>query len=403
MSDNKDITLQDSVNSLASIMYTGGYSPDGVHIEFRDALATPNFPMAFKKVVTTIVQEAIEPILIGEKLLTRLSFDGIGSSITFQTFGALGVSNLDMAEGQEYPEFSLTNGGGQATANIFKSGLALKVTDEMIRYSQWDVVAMHLRQAGRALARWKEKKIFDMLNSMGFVVFDNTNPTTAEIGRTSGRGLAGAGNGSFTADDLFDMYASLLEKGFQPDTILCHPLAWATFVKDPVMREYALGGGGLNNWFTSMPRNVSPNTPAAWKAANKLTGNPPYNLTQEERQGTQTSTFNFPSYFPSSATGLRILPSPHVPFDAVAKTTSIIMLDSNNTGAIVVAEDPTMEEWRDQSVDITKIKIRERYGLAVFNDGQAVAVARNISIEPNEIVLPPQATVANLPKIVKKP
>ena len=58
MSDNKDITLQDSVNSLASIMYTGGYSPDGVHIEFRDALATPNFPMAFKKVVTTIVQEA---------------------------------------------------------------------------------------------------------------------------------------------------------------------------------------------------------------------------------------------------------------------------------------------------------------------------------------------------------
>ena len=134
-----------------------------------------------------------------------------------------------------------------------------------------------------------------------------------------------------------------------------------------------------------------------------MTGNPPYNLTQEERQGTQTSTFEFPSYFPSSATGLRILPSPHVPFDAVAKTTSIIMLDSNNTGAIVVAEDPTMEEWRDQSVDITKIKIRERYGLTVFNDGQAVAVARNVSIEPNEIVLPPQATVANLPKIVKKP
>lgn len=396
----KEFTIQDSIHEVQSIMSTG-HSTDGVEMSFSDALAVPNFPIAFRAVVTTLIQEAIEPVLIGEKLLQKLRFDGIGTTISFQTFGALGMENLDMAEGQEYPEFSLTNGGGQVDARIFKSGLALKVTDEMIKYSQWDVVAMHIRQAGRLLARWKEKKIFDVLNNMGYVVFDNAAPKTSEIGRTSGRGLDGAGNGSFTADDLYDMYASLLSKGFSPDTILCHPLAWATFVKDPVLREYALQSGvSSGNWFTSMPRSITPSLPSAWKTANKLSGNSPMNPTAEERVGTQQSTFTMPSYFP--ATGLRILPSPHVPFDAEKKTTSIIMLDSNETGAIVVAEEPNMEEWRDHARDINKIKIRERYGITLFNDGQAVAVARNVSIEPNEINLPPQAVVSNVPAITRK-
>lgn len=398
---NKEFTIQDSIENVQSIMHTGR-SKDGIEMSFSDALATPNFPVAFRAVVTTLVQEAIQPMLIGANLLQRLNFSNMaGSTISFQTFGALGMENLDMAEGQEYPEFSLTNGGGQVDARVFKSGLALKVTDEMIKFSQWDVVAMHIRQGAQLLARWKEKKIFNVLNNMGYVVFDNENPTEAEIGRTSGRGLDGAGNGSFTADDMYDMYASLLSKGFNPDTILCHPLAWATFVKDPVLREYALQSGvSIGNWFTSMPQNVHPQLPSSWKEANRLSGESVYNPSIPERAGTQTSTFKLPNYFP--ATGLRILPSPHVPFDPEKKTTSIIMLDSTQTGALVVVEEPTMEEWRDHSTDINKIKIRERYGIALFNDGQAVAVARNVSTEANEIALPPRAVVSNLPAITRK-
>lgn len=397
--NNKEFTIQDSINEVVSIMNTGA-DTNGVSMTFQDALAVPNFPVAFKKVVTTLVLEAQEPILVGAKLFPKIRYDGYGSQVNFQTFGALGMESLDMAEGQEYPEFSLTNGGGQVTATVSKSGIALKVTEEMIKYSQWDVVAMHVRQAGYLLARWKEKKIFDLLNNSGYVVFDNANPSQAEIGRTTGRGLDGAGNGSFTADDMYEMYASMLAKGFTPDTILCHPLAWATFVKDPVLREIALGTGNLGNWFTSMPTDVSPALPEAWKRANKLSGESIYNPTAAERSGTQQSVFKLPSYFPG--TNLRIIPSPQVPFNADEKTTSIIMLDSTNFGAMVVAEEPTMDEWRDPARDIFKIKIRERYGFALFNQGQSVAVARNVSIEPNEIVLPPQAVVNNLPKIARK-
>ena len=400
MENKQEFTIQDSVNAVTHIMATGT-DTNGMPMTFQDALSVPNFPIAFKKVVTTLILEAQEPILVGAKLFPKIRYEGYGSQVNFQTFGALGMESLDMAEGQEYPEFSLTNGGGQVNATIMKSGIALKVTEEMIKYSQWDVVAMHVRQAGYLLARWKEKKIFDLLSNSGYVVFDNTNPNQAEIGRTSGRGLDGAGNGSFTADDMYEMYASMLSKGFTPDTILCHPLAWATFVKDPVMREIALGTGNLGNWFNSMPSsNIAPQLPEAWKRANKLSGESVYNPTAAERVGTQQSTFQLPSYFPG--TNLRILPSPQVPFDAENKTTSIIMLDSSNFGAMVVAEEPNMEEWRDPARDIYKIKIRERYGFALFNQGQSVAVARNVSIEPNEIVLPPQSVVTNLPKIARK-
>ena len=62
-----------------------------------------------------------------------------------------------------------------------------------------------------------------------------------------------------------------------------------------------------------------------------------------------------------------------------------------------------MEEWKDPARDMVKLKIRERYGFALFNQGHAISVARNISIEPNAIVLPPTATVTNIPPIIPKP
>lgn len=403
MSENKvsqeKVTFQDSVDNFRSIMRTG-HDANGISMSFQDALALPNFPRVFKRIVTELIVDEVEPILVGARLLDRIQWTH-SASANFHTFGALGNEDLDIAEGQEYPEFSLTHGGGQVSANIGKSGLAIKVTEEMIKYSQWDVVAHHIRRGANALARHKERKIFNMLNASGVVVFDNANPAQSEIGRTSGRGLDGAGNGSFTADDMFEMYAYLLAAGFQPDTILCHPLAWATFAKDPVLREHALGNSGLSNWFNTMPSaQLAPTLPQAWKAANRLAGETPFNASPDERVGTQQSTFSLPSYFPGA--GMRIIPTPHVPFNSEAKTTSIIMLDSRQTGALIVGEELNMDEWVDKSVDITKIKLRERYGLAVYNQGQGIAIAKNVSIEPNEIVLPPQATVSTLPKITRK-
>ena len=397
--ENKEFKIEDSVRELRSVFATG-HNTDGAELEIRDALALPNFPIAFKRVVTEMLLDTIEPQLIGTSLLQTVRWTN-GTTATFHTLGALGTESLDMAEGMEYPEFSLTYGGGMLTANIGKSGIAMKITEEMLKYSQWDVISINLRKAANALARHKERKIFNMISNSGVVTHDNVNPNKAEFGRTTGRSVDGSGNGSFTADDMFEMYASLLGKGFQPNVILCHPLAWATFAKDPIMREHVLHGGDMSQWFNTMPNgDIAPKLPDAWKSANRLAGESVFNPSTNERVGTQTSTFNLPSYFPG--TGLKIIASPHVPFDAEAKTTSIIMVDTREIGAIVVGEELTMDEWNDPSVDIKKIKLRERYGFALYNDGLAIAVARNVSIEPNEMVLPPHAVITNIPAITRK-
>lgn len=397
----EELKIKDSINEIYGAFHNGGIDSEGCKMRIKDAITTPSAPMAFKRVITEIVQEAIEPVLIGTRLIDSVRVDGYGTTVSFGTLGAIGPADLSMTEGQEYPEFSIQKGGGTATANIGKHGIALKVTEEMMNNSQWDIIGLHIRQASRAMARHKERLIFNMLNSAGVVVFDNLNPTTAEIGRTSGRNLAGTGNGSMTVDDFYDMYAKSLERGFTPDVILCHPLAWATFVKDPNMRHMVLEGGqGMNKWFNGLPNNVYPSMSSAWKQAGKLTTSTS-NPTREEREGTQQSTMGFPSMFPFG--GITIIPSAHVPYDANARTTSIIMIDTTQTGAIVISEDPTTDEWTDQARDITKIKIRERYGFALYNQGQGISVARNVSIEPNAIVLPPQTTISNVAPIVLKP
>lgn len=394
----KELELKDEIAHFRSAFLNGGMTQDGDRLTIQDAISTPNSPLMFKRVITEVVQEAIEPLLIGTSLLNRIDYSGYGTSITFGTMGAIS-GELDLAEGQEYPEFGIQVGSGTVTANIGKSGIAVKVTEEMLRYSQWDVMNMHLRAAGRALARHKEKKIFNMFNNLGVVVFDNDNPADSEIGRTSGRDLTGAGNGSMTMDDLVDMYAKTLERGFTPNVLLVHPLTWASWVKDPVLREFALQSGG-GSWYNMWTGNLSGTAPWQNVPGAKISGPTVYNPSEGDRSLASNAAPTLPSYFPFG--GLKIIPTPMVPFDTVNKTTSIIMADVNEIGALIVDEDPSSDEWQDLARDIYKIKIRERYGLALFHEGYSISIAKNISVEANEIVLPPQATISGLAPIVRK-
>jgi hypothetical protein len=62
---------------------------------------------------------------------------------------------------------------------------------------------------------------------------------------------------------------------------------------------------------------------------------------------------------------------------------NIIMVDSNNCGIIGQSYPVTMDRWTDPERDIENIKIREGWGLAILEQGKAVAVARNITTDRN--------------------
>jgi hypothetical protein len=93
--------------------------------------------------------------------------------------------------------------------------------------------------------------------------------------------------------------------------------------------------------------------------------------------------------------------SPFVYFDPRRKITDIYMFDGNELGALVVDEEITTDEWKDPSVDITKIKMRERYAIAILQEGQAIGTIKNVHVVPNEIVLPAQTTIEISSKLSK--
>src|SRR3990167_2025987 len=381
-----------------------GRLENGERVKLEDALSVPNAPMLMPKVISNIVKEAIEPLLVGTSLLQRINYS-YGQTITFPAVGA--IQAADIAEGMEYPERSLQMGGATVTANIGKSGVAVKITEEMIRYSQFDVIGMHLPISGRALARHKEVKIFNYIRSLGVPVFDNVTPTSSLLGVTTGRDLAGAGNGSVTMDDLFDAYAQVITAGFFPDTLLLHPLTWTMFVKDATLRSFVLANGG-GTFFASWTGN--PASRAPWDASSQgglgvsggQTLNPgqtatgataPHGLVESPLSAypqTLNSAPQLPGYMNIP---FRIIVSPFVPYDPRKKLSDIYMFDARELGVLIVDEDVTTEEFDDPRVDIRKIKLRERYGIGILNEGKAIAVMKNVHVVPNQVVLPAITTL----------
>jgi len=375
-------------------------SDSNERLSINDAISTTSAPLLFPKVINRTVMEAMEPLMIGASLLQEIRFS-YGQQISFPAVGALEAA--EVGEGQEYPERSLDMGGGVVTANIGKSGVAVKFTEEMLRYSQYDVMGMHLRAAGRALARHKEKKIFNYIRAMGTTVFDNLQPTRSLFGVTHGRGLNGQPNGSVIVDDIFDTWGQVNAQGFNPNTLLVHPLTWVMFVKDPVLRAFALqNGGGV--FFASW--TGSPSDKASWHSKMGVSGgqyiNPGQTATGSAvpNSSTATPTLSYPQtltsapQLPSYANiPLVIIVSPFVYFDARRRITDIYMFDRNELGALIVDEEVNSGQWEDPARDLLKIKMRERYGIAIFSEGQAIGVMRNVFVRPNQIVLPAQATI----------
>lgn len=386
------------VASMEYVWRTGLDPVSGGRVNITDAISVPDAPVLLPKVMSNVVREAQEPLLVGTSLLQRIQYS-YGQVITMPAMGALEAA--DIAEGQEYPERQPDIGGSTVTASIGKSGVAFKVTEEMIRYSQFDIIGMMLRNAGRALARHKEKKIFNMIRSLGVCVFDNLNPTQSVKGVTTGRSLSGAANGSVTMDDVFDTIAQVMHQGFMPNTMLMHPLTWAMFVKDPTLRMFALMSGG-GTFFANWTGQVNQQYAANASQGGVGVGAGQNVISPGDRAGVATpsdlSDFSqvmnsapvLPSYL---GMNLRIIVSPFVPFNPAKRLTDIYVFDSMELGALIVDEEVTTEEFMDPRVDLRKVKLRERYGLVILNEGQGVATMKNVKLVANEVVLPAQANI----------
>jgi hypothetical protein len=56
-----------------------------------------------------------------------------------------------------------------------------------------------------------------------------------------------------------------------------------------------------------------------------------------------------------------------------------------NLGALIVQDKPHVKSWDEPQYSIQNLGIEESYGFGVLNEGQAIAVAKNVKVRANEM------------------
>lgn len=328
------------VEKYSKMMTFEGRKDRETRVSVSEALTTADANVLIPKVISQVVVEAAEPLYLASQFFQRVQLNE-GKSMEFIHFGA--IRAFEIGEGQEYPNqlLNLAQQGLDQTVDVKvkKYGLKVQITDEMVSDSQWDVIGLHLRAAGRAMARKKEEVIFDEFNKHGHIVFDASKYSAGQDGYPSGRGFSGEFNGTLTAEDMIDMAVSIMSAGFTPTDIIMHPLCWALFAKNAMLESAGTGIAAFGQGtFSYDPRNFNNN----------------------------------------NSLGLNVIFSPFIPFDQANKTFDFYIIDRNNIGVLLVKDEISTEQFDDPLRDIQTLKIRERYGVGILYGGLGIAVARNI-------------------------
>lgn len=310
----------------------------------REFLATPSAQILIPKVIVGTMRSVAEPMYIGTSMLTKIRLKQ-GQSMIFPSIGVMRAA--DIPEGGEYPEDTIDWQTHETPEiRVGKSGIRIRVTDEMVTDSQWDVVAMMIREAGRAMARHKEEKAFNQFTKHGHTVFDNALRATNADAGTTGLDINGDFNDTLSAEDFLDMIIAVMNNGFNPSDVLLHPLSWSVFAKNELMGSLAKAP------YDNYPHKGNPGTMAL---------------------GPQSIAGRLPFAF-------NVQLSPFIPFDKKAKRFDMYVVDKNNIGVLLVKEDLSTEQFDEPARDIRNVKIKERYGIGILNEGRAIAVAKNISM-----------------------
>ena len=84
--------------------------------------------------------------------------------------------------------------------------------------------------------------------------------------------------------------------------------------------------------------------------------------------------------------------SPFVNFNKEERRFDMYCLDKTEVGVLVEKEGLSTENWIDPERDIRNLKCKERYGVGILNNGNAITVAKGLALAPSYPVAP-QVTI----------
>lgn len=330
--------LLENLETWDTVLAEDGRIDDETRVTIHEAFASPDAPILFPKVISRTLKEAAEPQLLVTPLLATVRL-GQGRSLEFPAVNAIQAGEIP--EGQEYPEQALAF-AKQIEGKVSKKGVKVAFTEEVIADSLWDIVGLHVRAAGRAMARLKEQIALSRFKDAATIVFDNDDGTIVD---TSGRDVNAVANLTLTWDDVVDMAAVLMAENHVPTDFILHPLMWSLFYKNSAW----YGGDAL-------PQGMWNTHPTSKESAVNAT----------------------------APMGLNVIVSPFVSFTAKSGATpaksDVFLIDRNEVGVLLVKDDLSTDEWNDPTRDIRSLKMKERYDIIMMGDGEGITVAKNVRL-----------------------
>lgn len=355
-----------NVYEMTARNLTGDYSKGSVSV--KESITTTDSIKLIPKIVEGALREAAEPEYLGTRFFTTVNVDGGANSAVYviPVVGELVAS--EVAEGgrynEDYLEFN-TIENRPLEIRVKKIGLKVSVTEEAISDSTWDIMGINIRKMGRAMARFKEEWIFNSFSHHGHVIFDNAIRNQMPEAGTTGLGKDGQFNDTLSVEDFIDIVLALMSNGFSATDVIMHPLVWLVFARNSMigngMTWGALGAQNVHQW------GQIQGTPgfgglSANGAGQKIVLRPE----QVQNRLPVPLTINF---------------SPFVKFDKINKLFDMYALDRTEVGVIVQKEGMSTENWTDPERDIRNLKVKERYGVGILNNGRAITVAKNIAVD----------------------
>lgn len=345
----------------------------------RETLTSTDTVTLIPRVIEGQLREAAEPEYLATKFMNVINVEG-GNNSTVYVVPIVGeVTAHEVAEDGRYNEDTVEFGtleNAQLEVRVKKIGLKIRITEEAISDSSWDILGINIRKMGTAMARYKEEWCFNSFSNHGTVVFDNDLRTQMPTAGTTGRAEDGSYNDTMTIEDFLDLVLAMMANDMTPTDIIMHPLAWVVFARNSMI------GNGLT-YGAFGAQQMHP-----WGATQ---GTPGFAGLQAD-EGPQKLIMTPDQVQGRLPMGLAVSFSPFVHFDKTAKKFDMYCLDRSSVGVIVQKEALTTDNWSDPERDTRMLKVKERYGVGILNNGRGITVARNIAVAPTYPV-PPRVTI----------
>ena len=357
----------------------GDYSNGSATI--REALMSTDTVRLIPKVIEGQLREAAEPEYLASKFMNVIHVEGNNSAVyVVPVVGEIFAS--EVTEGGHYNEQNLdfnTVENGQLEIRVKKYGLKVTISEEAIQDSSWDIYGINVRKMGRAMARLKEENCFNAFSNHGHILFDNDKREQFPEAGTTGRDADGSYNDTLSVEDFLDLVLALMGNNRVPTDIIMHPLTWVIFARNSMIGNGltfgAFGGNQVHPWGATQ-------------------GTPGFaGLSSEE--GPQKLIMRPDQVQNRLPVPLAINFSPFVRFDKLKKRFDMYCIDRSEVGVIVEREGLSTDDWNDPERDMRMLKVKERYGVGILDNGKGITVARNIAVAPT-YPLPPEVRIQNL-------